>query len=215
MDPDIAQQIDADIGRTLTDNTFFRHGPGRSRLSEILKAYSLHNPSVGYCQGMNLITASLLLICATSEDVFWLLVAIVDQIMPSGYFDRGLRVSRADQVVLRGYVAEVLPRLDAKLEELGVELEACTFQWFLSLYSAVVSAEPLFRIWDVVLCLNSSEGQPGVEEEVGKRVEGEGHDGTSSPFLFQLSLALLKLNESAILLLEGPGQIYEYLNHHV
>ena len=212
MDPDIAQQIGADVGRTLTDNIFFRHGPGVDRLSEILKAYSLHNPSVGYCQGMNLITASLLLICATSEDVFWLLVAIVDQIMPSGYFDRGLRVSRADQVVLRGYVAEVLPKLDAKLEELGVELEACTFQWFLSLYSAVVSAEPLFRIWDVVLCLNSSEGQPGVEDEV-KKVDGKGHDGTSSPFLFQLSLALLKLNEGALLLLEGPGQIYEYVNH--
>ena len=115
------------------------------RLEEILKAYSLHSPDVGYCQGMNLITASLLLIMPTSEDVFWLLVAIVDKIMPSQYFDRGLRVSRSDQLVLRGYVAEVLPKLDAKLEELGVELEACTFQWFLSLYSAVVSAEPLFR----------------------------------------------------------------------
>lgn len=68
MDPDIDQQIAADIGRTLTDNIFFRTGPGRRRLEEILKAYSLHNPDVGYCQGMNLITANLLLICATSEE---------------------------------------------------------------------------------------------------------------------------------------------------
>ena len=215
MDRDIAQQIAADIPRTLSDNVFFRNnGAGTSKLSDILRAYSLHNPTVGYCQGMNLITANLLLICATSEDVFWLLSAIVDKIMPSGYFDRGLRVSRADQAVLRMYVSEVLPKLDAKLEELGVELEACTFQWFLSLYSAVVSAEPLFRIWDVVLCLNSSESQP--QEPTAGAVEGgsstvastaavesngeeEWHDGTSSPFLFQLSLALLKLNESSLL----------------
>ena len=179
------------------------------KLSEILKAYSLHNPAVGYCQGMNLITGSLLLICVTSEDVFWLLCAIVDKIMPSGYFDRGLRSSRADQAVLRSYVSEVLPKLDAKLEELGVELEACTFQWFLSLYSAVVSAEPLFRIWDVVLCLQSSESQPQeatsslAEAMSPTAAEGNGqedwHDGTCSPFLFQLSLALLKLNEASLL----------------
>jgi small G protein signaling modulator 3 len=184
------------------------------KLSEILKAYSLHNPAVGYCQGMNLITGSLLLICVTSEDVFWLLCAIVDKIMPSGYFDRGLRSSRADQAVLRSYVSEVLPKLDAKLEELGVELEACTFQWFLSLYSAVVSAEPLFRIWDVVLCLQSSESQPqeatgGLTEAmpstassttaVERNGQEEWHDGTCSPFLFQLSLALLKLNEASLL----------------
>src|SRR2546423_1183321 len=192
----------------------FRHGPGMAKLSEILKAYSLHNPAVGYCQGMNLITGSLLLICVTSEDVFWLLCAIVDKIMPSGYFDRGLRSSRADQAVLRSYVSEVLPKLDAKLDELGVELEACTFQWFLSLYSAVVSAEPLFRILDVVLCLNSFESQPqevsGGLAETGvsgssstPTAEGKGkeewHDGTCSPFLFQLSLALLKLNEASLL----------------
>lgn len=233
MDPDIAVQIAADIGRTLTDNIFFRSGPGKGRLEEILKAYSLHNPEVGYCQGMNLITGSLLLICATTEDVFWLLVAIVDKILPSRYFDPSLKVSRADQVVLRGYLSEVLPNLDAKLDALGVELEACSFQWFLSLYSAVVSAEPLFRIWDVVLCLNSSEGPPpmgaslveptslmpslpgtpttlkSVDEEV------EGHDGTSSTFLFQLSLALLKLNEASLLALESPADFYQYMNHNM
>jgi small G protein signaling modulator 3 len=217
MDPEIEAQIAADVPRSLTDNSMFRFGPGKGKLTEILKAYSLHNPAVGYCQGMNLITGSLLLICVTSEDVFWLLCAIVDKIMPSGYFDRGLRSSRADQVVLRSYVSEVLPKLDAKLEELGVELEACTFQWFLSLYSAVVSAEPLFRIWDVVLCLNSSESQP--QEATGGEtalpgassttaVEGNGeeewHDGTCSPFLFQLSLALLKLNEASLLVCCRP-----------
>lgn len=214
MDPEIEAQIAADVPRSLTDNSMFRFGPGKGKLTEILKAYSLHNPAVGYCQGMNLITGSLLLICITSEDVFWLLCAIVDKIMPSGYFDRGLRSSRADQAVLRSYVSEVLPKLDTKLEELGVELEACTFQWFLSLYSAVVSAEPLFRIWDVVLCLNSSESQPqelgsGITEASGPGTastatpqsngEGEWHDGTCSPFLFQLSLALLKLNEASLL----------------
>lgn len=174
IDPDIANQIKADVHRTLTDNVFFRRGPGVQRLEELLRAYSLHNPRIGYCQGMisqngsisctfvrkqltfhqigmNLITASLLLICATAEDCFWLLVAIIDVILPSQYFSFTLLVARADQVVLRQYVAEVLPRLSAKLDELGVELEACTFHWFLSLYTGVLTGgEALYRVWDVM-----------------------------------------------------------------
>ena len=96
IDPDIASQINADIRRTLTDNVFFHDPqPGVRRLEEVLRAYSLHNPSIGYCQGMNLICGSLLLICATPEDCFWLLVAIIDTILPSGYFSGSLLTARA------------------------------------------------------------------------------------------------------------------------
>ena len=245
IDPDIASQIKADIHRTLTDNVFFRHGPGVQRLEELLRAYSIHNPRIGYCQGMNLITASLLLICATAEDCFWLLVAIIDVILPSQYFSSTLLVARADQVVLRQYVTEVLPKLSAKLEDLGVELEACTFHWFLSLYTGVLTGgEALYRVWDVILCLNSSDASPNAFTEskptLGVDIPSLGlpsmpstpitpahppaedasetsdeHDGTSSPFLFQLALALLKLNENAILALDSAAQVYTYINHNM
>ncbi|KIW99895.1 uncharacterized protein Z518_10823 [Rhinocladiella mackenziei CBS 650.93] len=240
IDPDIASQIKADVRRTLTDNVFFRSGPGVQRLEELLRAYSLHNPRIGYCQGMNLITASLLLICATAEDCFWLLVAIIDVILPSQYFSSTLLVARADQVVLRQYVAEVLPKLSAKLDELGVELEACTFHWFLSLYAGVLTGgEALYRVWDVILCLNSSDAVPHAFTQTRNLTvdmpslglsqpstpvtptmsqdhhDADEHDGTSSPFLFQLALALLKLNETAILALDSAAQVYTYINHNM
>jgi small G protein signaling modulator 3 len=222
LDLEIVSQINADIGRTLTDNTFFRHGPGVSRLQTILLAYSIHNPSVGYCQGMNLITASLLLIMPTPEDVFWILVAIIENILPSGYFDKGLVVSRADQIVLRSYVSEVLPKLGTQFEDLGVELEACSFMWFLSLFTGCLSAEALYRVWDVVLCLNSSDTPPGglngVEQAktLPKSPLGpKSQPGTSSPFLFQLCLALLKLNEPQLLALDSPAEVYSYVNHNM
>lgn len=223
VDLEIVSQINADIGRTLTDNTFFRHGPGVSRLKTILLAYSIHNPSVGYCQGMNLITASLLLIMPSPEDAFWILVAIIENILPSGYFDKGLLVSRADQIVLRSYVSEVLPKLGAQFDDLGVELEACSFMWFLSLFTGCLSAEALYRVWDVVLCLNSSDTPPGalnggVEQAktLPKSPLGpKSHPGTSSPFLFQLCLALLKLNEPQLLALDSPAEVYSYVNHNM
>ncbi|OJD22703.1 hypothetical protein ACJ73_05950 [Blastomyces percursus] len=154
-DPSVVSQIEMDIHRTLTDNVFFRKGPGVEKLNEVLLAYSRRNPDVGYCQGMNLITGSLLLIMPTAEDAFWILASLIENILPAHYYDHGLLASRADQQILRQYVAEILPKLSAHLDELGIELEALTFQWFLSAFTDCLSAEALYRVWDVVFCLNT------------------------------------------------------------
>lgn len=191
-DPTIAMQIQMDITRTLTDNIFFRTGPGVQKLNEVLLAYSRRNPEVGYCQGMNLITACLLLILPTAEDAFWILASMIETILPEHYYDAHLLTSRADQSVLRSYVAEIVPRLSAHFSELEIELEALTFQWFLSVFTDCLSAEALFRVWDVVLCM---------------------HDG--STFLFQVALALLKLNEKQLLQCDTPAGVYHYINHQM
>jgi len=98
-DPIVISQIEMDINRTLTDNIFFRKGPGVQKLKEVLVAYSRRNKDVGYCQGMNLITANLLLIMSSAEDAFWVLASIVENILPQGYYDHSLISSRADQQV--------------------------------------------------------------------------------------------------------------------
>ena len=188
----IVAQISMDVHRTLTDNIFFRNGPGVAKLNDVLHAYARHNPDIGYCQGMNLIAASLLLIVPTAEDAFWLLTSMIEKILPPHYFDHSLLASRADQQVLRAYVAQLLPRLSAHLDELSIELEALTFQWFLSVFTGCLSAEALFRVWDVVLCTN---------------------DG--STFLFQVALALLSLNEHALLRCTTPAGVYSYINHQM
>ncbi|KAI0452875.1 TBC domain protein [Xylaria acuta] len=191
-DQSVILQIDMDVHRTLTDNIFFRRGPGVAKLSEVLRAYARKNPEVGYCQGMNLITANLLLIMPSTEDAFWVLASIIERILPRGYYDHSLMASRADQNVLRQYVTAVLPKLSQHLENLSIELEALTFQWFLSVFTDCLSAEALFRVWDVILCLS---------------------DG--STFLFQVALALLKLNEQQLLQCDTPAAIYTYINHQM
>jgi len=191
-DPTAVSQIEMDINRTLTDNIFFRKGPGVSKLKEVLRAYARRNPEVGYCQGMNLIAANLLLIMPSAEDAFWILTSIIENILPSGYYDHSLLASRADQQVLRRYVADVLPKLSQHLDDLSIELEALTFQWFLSVFTDCLCAEALFRVWDVVLCMN---------------------DG--STFLFQVALALLKLNEPQLLQCDTPASVYTYINRQM
>ncbi|KAH6613507.1 rab-GTPase-TBC domain-containing protein [Chaetomium tenue] len=192
-DAQVVAQIKADITRTLTDNIFFRKGPGVQKLHDVLLAYSRRNPDVGYCQGMNLVVANLLLITPSAEDAFWILCSMVETILPPHYFDHSLLASRADQVVLRQYVAELLPKLSAHFDDLSIDLETMTFQWFLSLFTDCLSAEALFRVWDVVLCSPLD----------------------AAAFLFQVALALLKLNEAHLLRCESPAEVYTYINHEM
>jgi hypothetical protein len=237
VDAAIVSQIDMDIHRTLTDNVFFRKGPGVAKLRDVLLAYSRRNPEVGYCQGMNLIAASLLLITPTAEDAFWILTSMIENILPQHYYDHGLLASRADQQVLRQYITEVLPRLSAHLEELGIELEALTFQWFLSIFTDCLSAEALYRVWDVVLCLNATStihnGAPGAPKtgnrdrgtytatgngtnKAAEEEEVASASGGGSTFLFQVALALLKLNEQQLLTTcSTPAAVYTYVNHQM
>ncbi|KAE8393353.1 hypothetical protein BDV23DRAFT_39642 [Aspergillus alliaceus] len=230
-DPSVIAQIDMDINRTLTDNVFFRKGPGVNKLKEVLLAYARRNSEVGYCQGMNLIAASLLLITPAAEDAFWILASMIEIILPEHYYDHGLLASRADQVVLRQYISEVLPKLAAHLEALGVELEALTFQWFLSVFTDCLSAEALYRVWDVVLCLNatsvinpapttssasSSSPRDPNDSSASATKDIVSGNGGGSTFLFQVALALLKLNEQQLLTTcSTPAELYTYINHQM
>lgn len=83
------QQIEKDLPRTFPDHSLMRdHGSkttsGRCALRRILAAYSLHNPGVGYCQGMNFIAGCLLLFM-NEEDAFYCLCTIVGEIL-AGYY---------------------------------------------------------------------------------------------------------------------------------
>lgn len=159
----VRNEIEKDIGRTMPLNIFFGgDGAGVVKLRRVLAAYSrqvyyslpriththLHclivhrrNPTVGYCQGMNLVTGTLLLVHADEEEAFWVLSAIIERILPDDFFSPLLLPSRACPLVLLDYVHEMLPRLHAHLVELGVDLAAICFSWFLSLFTDCLPIE--------------------------------------------------------------------------
>src|SRR5882757_1971319 len=99
------------------------------------------NPAVGYCQGMNLITSTLLLAHADEEEAFWMLAAIVEKLLPEDFFSPSLLPSRACPLVLLDYVQECTPKLHAHLRGLGVDLGAICFSWFLSLFTDCLPVE--------------------------------------------------------------------------
>uniref|UniRef100_V5EAL6 Rab-GAP TBC domain-containing protein n=1 Tax=Kalmanozyma brasiliensis (strain GHG001) TaxID=1365824 RepID=V5EAL6_KALBG len=181
---DCLTQIDLDVHRTMPTNIFFGgDGQGVAKLRRLLVAFSWYNPNTGYCQGMNNLAATLLLTHATEEEAFWVLVCLIEKILPSEYYTSHLLVSQADQRVLIDLVEEHMPRLHAHIAELGVDLPAITFAWFLSLYTDCLPVETLFRVWDVMF------------------VEG-------MVILFRVAMAILKLYESELLATTSASSFY-------
>lgn len=60
---DFAQVIRRDIARTYPEHDFFKEkdGLGQESLFNVMKAYSLHDREVGYCQGSAFIVGLLLM----------------------------------------------------------------------------------------------------------------------------------------------------------
>ncbi|KAJ2926842.1 hypothetical protein H1R20_g10246, partial [Candolleomyces eurysporus] len=185
----VIHEIEKDVGRTMPLNIFFGgDGAGVEKLRRVLIAYSRRNPAVGYCQGMNLITSTILLVHADEEDAFWMLTAIVERILPEDFFSPSLLPSRACPLVLLDHVQEYLPKLHAHLIELGVDLGAICFSWFLSLFTDCLPVETLFRVWDVFLV--------------------DGFD-----VLFRIALAMLRNNEAELLGCQSIPAVYVALEN--
>lgn len=96
---------------------------------------------MGYCQGMNLVASTLLLVHADEEEAFWALCALVERVLPPDFFAPSLLQSRACPLVLLDLVKEHVPRLKARLDELEADLAAITFSWFLSLFTDCLPVE--------------------------------------------------------------------------
>lgn len=90
---------------------------------------------------MNLVTSTLLLVFGNEEEAFWVLSAIIERLLPGDFFSPSLLVSRACPLVLMEFVQEHLPSLYRHLMELGVDLPAICFSWFLSLFTDCLPIE--------------------------------------------------------------------------
>ena len=183
-----SRQIEKDLLRTLPGHVCFntKEATGVPRLRRILRGVAWLYPDIGYCQGMGMIAATLLLIME-EEDAFWMMVAIVEDFLPPSYYSPSLIGVQADQLVLRGLIASHLPALDTLLQEHDIELSLITLNWFLTLYSSVLHVRLIMRIWDLFL-----------------------FDG--SKILFQVAIGLLKMYEEELLSADNSAEIFNTLS---
>ncbi|NWY01657.1 TBD2A protein, partial [Nothoprocta ornata] len=182
------RQIELDLPRTLTNNKHFCSptSPLIPKLRRVLLAFSWHNPTIGYCQGLNRLAAIALLVLEDEESAFWCLVHIVENLMPADYYSNTLITSQVDQRVFKDFLSEKLPRLTAHFEQYRIDVSLITFNWFLVAFVDSLVSDILLRVWDAFL-----------------------YEGIK--VIFRYALAIFKYNEEEILRIHDNVEIYQYL----
>lgn len=164
-----------DLARTFPDNEFFKseRGDGQTSLFNVVKAYSMHDPSVGYCQGLAFIAGALLL-NMPDEQAFCTLISLMESY---GMHDLFIPSMEGLQLCLYQFdhlLELMLPRIHAHLEAEGVKSSMYASQWFMTLFLYRFPLDFVFRLWDILFL-----------------------DGLDA--IFRFSIALLVKNEEAIL----------------
>jgi len=182
------KQIEKDLCRTMPNNACFQaqDGIGTQKLKRILICIAYLYPDIGYCQGVGMIVCALLLFLE-EEDAFWVMCAIIEDLLPHSYFSSTLIGVQADQRVLRQLIVSYLPELDTLLKEHDIELSLITLHWFLTLMASLLPLTMLLRVWDIFF-----------------------YEGSIA--LFRITLGMLRMKQPAMLTLENSAQIFNALS---
>jgi hypothetical protein len=151
---DAKEQIKTDLHRTLTgQNSVINNQQGIETLERVLGAFSVYNSRIGYCQAMNCVAAHLL--CNLGEeDAFWLLVSIVQELVPE-YYGPKMEGLQAHTTVLERLAERFMPETLAKFNNAGVPMGLIAAHWLLPLFSMTLPPTTLYRMWDVLLLYGS------------------------------------------------------------
>ncbi|CAG8435539.1 3691_t:CDS:2 [Ambispora gerdemannii] len=167
-----------DLNRTFPKHEYFQdqNGIGQEGLFNVVKAYSVFDKDVGYCQGISFVVGPLLL-HMPDEEAFCVLVRLMTFYNMRGHFLPGmdglqLRLFQFDRLV-----EEMLPRVHQHFQAQGVNSSMYASQWFMTLFAYKFPLSLVLRIYDTIFT-------EGIEA------------------LFRFSIALLKRNEDRLVHME-------------
>lgn len=144
------RQIDHDLGRTFPGHPAIDSPQGQATLRRILTGYSFRDSRVGYCQGMNYVAASLLLVMKNEEEAFWMLAVLLENILLHDSYSENLYGCHVEQRVFKDLFKKKCPRLSAHLDSIDFDVSLVTTEWFLCLFSKSLPSESTMRVWDVL-----------------------------------------------------------------
>lgn len=164
-----------DINRTFPKHVLYRdrQGLGQQQLLSVLRAYSVFNAEVGYCQGMGFI-CGVLLMYMREEDAFLMLISLLENYRMAGLFMPNLPLLNKYFFQLQRLLEMQMPLLYNHLVQQGVEPTMYASQWFMTVCIYNFPFSTVVRVWDIFLA-------EGVK------------------IIFRIALALLKLNQEALL----------------
>ncbi|ORY83296.1 rab-GTPase-TBC domain-domain-containing protein [Protomyces lactucae-debilis] len=181
------EEIEKDLNRSLPEYPGYQEDHGIGALRRVLTAYSWKDPELGYCQAMNIVVAALL-IYTSEEQSFWLLHTLCSEMLP-GYYSTTMYGTLLDQSVFESLCERTMPVLWSHFQKSDLQLSLVSLPWFLSLY---INSMPLVLAFRVLDCFFLE----------GPRV------------LFQVGLAILRINGEELLDVTDDGSFIECLKRY-
>jgi hypothetical protein len=184
LNKDDREAIERDLDRTFPDNIHFRPDPSHiddgdddggadepsliKDLREVLSAFALNNPGIGYCQSLNFIAGLLLLFLKQDTERVFVLLSIITQNHLPGAHARSLANTEVNvlMMLIRDYLPKVWNSIndtdlinsgpgskahpDSKFQRQPTVALSCT-SWFMSIFVGVLPIETVLRVWDAFL----------------------------------------------------------------
>lgn len=172
-----AHQIDLDVSRAFRNHAQYhtRYGKGQCALFHVLKAYSIFDKDLGYCQGMGDM-AGLLLKYFSEREAF----SMYDIVMREPKYNmRGCFLNDFPKLQRTFYVHGKLlecisPQLANHLRAQGAVTPLYATRWYLTVFLDIFSFDMTLRVWDLFFM--------------------DGYD-----ILYSVSIAILKIYEEELL----------------
>ncbi|CAG8448815.1 9798_t:CDS:2 [Diversispora eburnea] len=180
--------IQRDLARTFPTIEMFKeeNGNGQTMLWNVLKAYSLYDPLVGYCQGLGFLVGPLLMNMGEAQ-AFCVFVRLMETYDMRTMFTLKMEGLQQRLYQFSALLSQICPELHAHFQKHGVHPAMYASQWFLSLFAYTYPLPLVYRIYDVVF----AEGAPET--------------------IMRVAIALLKNNEAKLLSFEEFEDLLEFL----
>lgn len=175
--------IRRDIARTYPEHEFFRDkdGPGQEGLFNVMKAYSLHDREVGYCQGSAFIVG-LLLLQMPEEETFTVLVRMMQDYRLREIYKPSMAELGLCMYQLECLVQELVPEIHMHFQAQSFHTSMYASSWFLTLFTSCLPHTLACRVMDLFL----SEGME---------------------MIFRIAIAILQFCKEDILQLDMEGML--------
>ncbi|XP_013790210.1 ecotropic viral integration site 5 ortholog-like isoform X1 [Limulus polyphemus] len=144
--------IRRDIARTYPEHEFFREkdGPGQEGLFNVMKAYSLHDREVGYCQGSAFIVG-LLQLQMPEEEAFAVLTRLMEDYRLREMYKPSMAELGLCMYQLESIVQEQIPELHIHFQSQSFHTSMYASSWFLTLFTAALPLQLALRVMDLFL----------------------------------------------------------------
>ncbi|XP_061097262.1 EVI5-like protein isoform X1 [Conger conger] len=178
--------IRRDIARTYPEHEFFKEKDslGQEVLFNVMKAYSLVDREVGYCQGSAFIVG-LLLMQMPEEEAFCVFVKLMQDYRLRELFKPSMAELGLCMYQFECMIQEQLPELHLHFQAQSFHTSMYASSWFLTIFLTSFPLTVATRIFDIFMC-------EGLE------------------IVFRVGLSILQINQAELMQLDMEGMLQHF-----